>query len=121
MAEGTKAGTGYPSSKVQAGGDPQDVGRYQGCTGILKRKQVTRRQVRAALNFWQESCKGMNGMADEIDRANDYAQMATDAAINQNRKDLQPGTPGDCDLCGEWSGRLINGACAPCRDKFRLP
>ena len=28
---------------------------------------------------------------------------------------------GDCDLCGEWSGRLVNGACAPCRDKWSLP
>lgn len=59
-------------------------------------------------------------MADEIDRANDLAQAATDAAIQSNRKELQPGVPGDCDLCGEWSGRLINGACAPCRDRYKL-
>ena len=63
-------------------------------------------------------------MADEIDTANALAQaereramrvvMALAAAIN-------PGKPGDCDFCGEWSGRLVGGACAPCRDKLRLP
>jgi len=30
---------------------------------------------------------------------------------------LDPGVPGDCELCGEWSGRLINAACAPCRER----
>lgn len=34
---------------------------------------------------------------------------------------IEPGTPGDCDLCGEWSARLIRGACAPCRDRYKLP
>lgn len=23
--------------------------------------------------------------------------------------------------CGEFSWRLVGGACAPCRDKFKLP
>lgn len=27
----------------------------------------------------------------------------------------------DCDLCGEHSMRLVQGACAPCRDKYHLP
>lgn len=31
------------------------------------------------------------------------------------------GTPGDCDLCGEWCGRLVGGACVPCREKYKLP
>jgi hypothetical protein len=60
-------------------------------------------------------------MADDIDRANDYAQTLLDAQIADQRKDIKPGIPGDCDLCGEWSGRLIDGACAPCRDKYKLP
>ena len=34
---------------------------------------------------------------------------------------IPKGAPGECDLCGEWSGRLVGGACAPCRDKWRLP
>ena len=34
---------------------------------------------------------------------------------------IEPGEPGDCDLCGEWASRLVGGACAPCRDRYRLP
>ncbi len=45
----------------------------------------------------------------------------TAAAIAKAARDIQPGEPGECDLCGEESGRLINGACAPCRDKYKLP
>jgi hypothetical protein len=35
--------------------------------------------------------------------------------------ELADGVAGDCDLCGEWSGRLVGGVCAPCRDKHKLP
>jgi len=30
------------------------------------------------------------------------------------------GVEGDCELCGEWFGRLVNGVCVPCRDKHKL-
>lgn len=60
-------------------------------------------------------------MSDEVDRANDHAQAVLDAAVSTHAKDIKPGTPGDCNRCGEWSARLIGGACAPCRDKYRLP
>ena len=63
-------------------------------------------------------------MADEIDRANDTADAATERAIAAARSAamyIPAGTAGDCDLCGEWSGRLVAGACAKCRDKWRLP
>lgn len=63
----------------------------------------------------------MSEAGDIIDRANDQAQAILDAQIAAARKDLQPGVEGYCELCGEWSGRLINSACAPCRDKYRLP
>jgi hypothetical protein len=58
---------------------------------------------------------------DDIERATDYAMRHTEAAIAAAAKDIQPGVPGECDLCGEESGRLIGGACAPCRDKHKLP
>jgi len=58
---------------------------------------------------------------DEVDAGNDRAQAILDAAIQAARGDIKPGTAGECDLCGEWSGRLINGACAPCRDWYKLP
>ncbi len=63
-------------------------------------------------------------MADEIDRANDTAEAATERAIAAARDraaNIPAGDAGDCDLCGEWCGRLVKGACARCRDKWRLP
>jgi hypothetical protein len=59
-------------------------------------------------------------MADEADIANDYAERELARAISAARMDIQPGVAGECEQCGEWSGRLIGGACAPCRDKHGL-
>lgn len=60
-------------------------------------------------------------MPDEIDRAQEREQMDRDAAIRAAGRELVPDEPGDCDMCGEWSARLVGGACAPCRDKYHLP
>lgn len=60
-------------------------------------------------------------MADDIDDANDMAELRRAVLVKQTAKDIPLGTPGDCDMCGEWCGRLIGGACPPCRDHFRLP
>ena len=57
---------------------------------------------------------------DEVDQANDQAQQRLDILIKRASKPLQKGNPGDCDLCGEWSGRLIEAVCAPCRDRYKL-
>lgn len=59
-------------------------------------------------------------MADDADKAGDL--IADTAASNIARLRLQAaaireGAPGDCDFCGEHSERLIDGVCAPCRDK----
>jgi hypothetical protein len=63
-------------------------------------------------------------MADEIDRAQEAADKFTEQSL-QRVKDkaaqMPVGRPGDCDICGEWSGRLVNGVCAPCRDRHNLP
>jgi hypothetical protein len=63
-------------------------------------------------------------MSDEVD-----AQLARDeileaanlAQVREQARQIPAGEPGDCDLCGEWSARLVNGVCAPCRDKYKLP
>lgn len=61
-------------------------------------------------------------MADDIDLAQDREQLDRELAIaNRPSPKLEPGVQGDCDYCGEWSGRLIGGACAPCRDRYKLP
>lgn len=57
---------------------------------------------------------------DEVDRANEYVEESLQRAIAAARGDIEPGEPGECDLCGEYSGRLIGGACAPCRDRYGL-
>lgn len=60
-------------------------------------------------------------MTDEIDRAQDREQQDRERAIAAAARDLVPGHAGDCDLCGEHSMRLVEGACAPCRDRYHLP
>lgn len=59
-------------------------------------------------------------MADDADMASDLADRERERAIEAARRPIEAGKPGECDLCGEWSGRLIRGACAPCRDRYRL-
>lgn len=60
---------------------------------------------------------------DDADRSEARMELEMDLALDAIRRDavIPAGTAGDCDLCGEWSGRLINGVCAPCRDKHQLP
>ena len=63
-------------------------------------------------------------MSDDVDHANDHIERLEAAAIGevQARCASQPaGVPGECDLCGEWMVRLVDGACAPCRDRYKLP
>lgn len=63
-------------------------------------------------------------MADEADQTSDRmeVQQAADIAeIRRKAAAIPKGEPGICDLCGEDMPRLINGVCAPCRDKFKLP
>lgn len=63
----------------------------------------------------------MSDRGDLIDRANDHAQAMLDAQIAGARKPIEPGEPGECDRCGEYSPRLVHGNCAKCRDKYSLP
>ncbi len=58
---------------------------------------------------------------DHVDITNEKVQAALDRLIDDIRRTpIKPGKPGECDLCGEWSGRLVDGVCAPCRDKYKL-
>jgi hypothetical protein len=62
-------------------------------------------------------------MADEVDIANEVAELRLQKQL-KNHFDkaaaIEEGTEGECDLCGNYSGRLVRGACAPCRDKYKL-
>jgi len=59
-------------------------------------------------------------MADWIDESVAKQERELEARIRAARGEIPPGSEGECDLCGEWSGRLVEGACAPCRDKYKL-
>ena len=57
-------------------------------------------------------------MTDEIDRANDRVDEALGDAIAERQRAaaaIPAGTAGDCEWCGEWSGRLVMGAPATAR------
>ena len=60
-------------------------------------------------------------MADDFDRASDLEEFYRSEALKNIDPTMPKGVEGDCDFCGEWSGRLVGDACAPCRDKYRLP
>lgn len=63
-------------------------------------------------------------MSDVIDMGCEREQNDREAALDATRAaaaNIPAGEPGDCDLCGEHSMRLVLGACAPCRDRYHLP
>lgn len=62
-------------------------------------------------------------MSDEVDRAQDLERMSNEDALRAARKKAQSiptGEPGECEWCGEYFTRLVNGACGGCRDKWKL-
>ena len=66
----------------------------------------------------------MSERGDIIDQANDRVEMDTARIVAHQRRlaqQIMPGEPGECEICGEWAGRLVGGACAPCRDRLHLP
>jgi len=60
-------------------------------------------------------------VADEADMAEQRIEEAVSDGINEASRAVAAmpvGAPGDCDGCGEWTGRLVDGYCAPCRDRY---
>ena len=57
----------------------------------------------------------VTGERMEVQEASDIAE------IRGKANEIQKGVPGICDLCGEDMPRLINGVCATCRDRHKLP
>lgn len=57
-------------------------------------------------------------MADHIDEANDLVERWQQAAIAEHRRAIDPGVPGECIECGDYSARLVSGVCAPCREQL---
>lgn len=58
-------------------------------------------------------------MADAADRAQQDTEFLEN--VRRTEYEIPEGESGECELCGEESPRLIGGACARCRDKYKLP
>lgn len=61
-----------------------------------------------------------NGVED-LKKARHFLDLLIEFEDAQQAAHIETGAPGECELCGEWSGRLVRGACAPCRDRYKLP
>ncbi len=56
---------------------------------------------------------------DSVDEASNVMEAVLqqkEASIRQAAAAMPKGSPGECIECGEDSGRLVLGVCAPCRD-----
>ena len=63
-------------------------------------------------------------MADEADRSDKKIEDAVNDGVSEASRAVAAmpiGEAGECDLCGEFMLRLVGGACAPCRDRYKLP
>lgn len=61
---------------------------------------------------------------DDLDLVEERLQRENDTLISDVRKQatrIPAGEPGECQICGEFSKRLVRGNCAPCRDEHKLP
>lgn len=58
---------------------------------------------------------------DEADRASYFIESVIDDHVKEamrKAQEIPAGNPGDCDGCGEWFGRLVDGMCGSCRDRY---
>ena len=58
---------------------------------------------------------------DEADRASYFIESVIDYNVKEAMRKaaaIPVGTAGECSSCGEWSMRLVDETCSPCRDKF---
>ena len=63
----------------------------------------------------------MADIADVTGERMEVQEAADIAEIRRKAAEMPKGVPGICDRCGEPSWRLVGGACAPCRDRHKLP
>lgn len=58
-------------------------------------------------------------MTDQIEQAARLEEMDRQIAIaNRLPATLAKGKPGECDFCGEYFIRIVDGACVKCREKY---
>ncbi len=59
-------------------------------------------------------------IADEAGEVIEMLERQREENIRKQAAAIPTGSRGDCDECGEPSGRLVEGVCAPCRDALEL-
>ena len=58
---------------------------------------------------------------DEADRASYFIESVIDDHVKEAMRraaEIPVGEAGDCDSCGEFFTRLVDGMCGRCRDKY---
>lgn len=58
---------------------------------------------------------------DEADRAQMSIETVIDATLAEAMRkaaEIPIGTPGECDTCGSYSLRIVDGMCCPCIDRY---
>ena len=58
---------------------------------------------------------------DPIDRADYFIESVIDDHVKEAMRraaEIPVGNAGECDGCGEFFTRLVDGMCGRCRDKF---
>ena len=61
--------------------------------------------------------------SDVIDASDYYIESVIDDGVAEAMRKaaaIPIGNPGECDGCGEYNGRLVNGHCSPCRDRYGI-
>lgn len=61
--------------------------------------------------------------ADVVDSADYYIESVIDDHVKEAMRkaaEIPLGKAGTCELCGDYFGRLVNGACGFCRDRHGL-
>lgn len=56
-------------------------------------------------------------MADAVDQAAVLTEQHFERSLRAARVPVPIGVAGECDDCGEDWPRLVDGRCAPCRDR----
>lgn len=63
-------------------------------------------------------------MADDVDAASKRMELESELTTRAARyavAKMPKGEAGECDGCGEYFERTVNGYCGRCRDRLGLP
>jgi len=50
----------------------------------------------------------------------DHRKKLKEYRRDESKQPMRDDDSGDCDLCNEWSSKLIDGVCPPCRTQWKI-